>query len=365
MDDGPGGGRHGRGMTIDRVTLTRRGALGAALAVAASVPLASRASAADAPPRLTLPPPTGPFPVGTTVRPLVRGDRVLMTSLWYPARDAGRYPRAPWLAPAVVRELLVSAGFPPDAVLGPLTAGRLGAPGRRGGERLPVVVYSHGAHDHRAGNTVVVQELASHGYLVVTVDHTGDAFTQLPDGRVLTPDPEVPMYPDDFAADIRFVLDHLGELTAGRHDPHRIGLFGWSKGATAITHVMFAERRVRAGLSLDGPMEPEVPDVLDRPLMLMTAEFTRAAYPSVATLWSHLHGWRRNVQVTGAEHSSYTDYQVLLPQMGQPVGILDPARAVRIQQAYPLAFFDRHLRGRPARLLDGPSPAFPEVAFIP
>ncbi|MCW3814162.1 hypothetical protein ONA91_06795 [Micromonospora sp. DR5-3] len=47
------------------------------------------------------------------------------------------------------------------------------------------------------------------------------------------------------------------------------------------------------------------------------------------------------------------------------VGTLDPARAVRIQQAYPLAFFDLHLRHRRQRLLNGPNPAFPEVRFVP
>jgi hypothetical protein len=47
------------------------------------------------------------------------------------------------------------------------------------------------------------------------------------------------------------------------------------------------------------------------------------------------------------------------------IGTLDPGRAVRIQQAYPLAFFDLHLRHRRARLLEGPSPAFPEVRFVP
>jgi hypothetical protein len=46
------------------------------------------------------------------------------------------------------------------------------------------------------------------------------------------------------------------------------------------------------------------------------------------------------------------------------IGTLDPARAARIQQAYPLAFFDLHLRRR-GQLLDGPSAAFPEVTFIP
>jgi hypothetical protein len=47
------------------------------------------------------------------------------------------------------------------------------------------------------------------------------------------------------------------------------------------------------------------------------------------------------------------------------IGTLDPALAVRIQQAYPLAFFDQHLRGRREHLLDSPNPAFPEVKFIP
>jgi hypothetical protein len=103
--------------------------------------------------------------------------------------------------------------------------------------------------------------------------------------------------------------------------------------------------------------------------------FTRAAEPSVAQFWSHLRGWRLTVRAAGAVHSSYTDYQILMPQVAHAVGMsdadlrgfigtLDPARAVRVQQAYPLAFFDLHLKRR-GHLLDGPSPAFPEVAFLP
>jgi len=38
---------------------------------------------------------------------------------------------------------------------------------------------------------------------------------------------------------------------------------------------------------------------------------------------------------------------------------------VGIQQAYPLSFFDLHLRDRRQRLLEGPSPAFPEVRYLP
>src|SRR5262249_7361276 len=158
--------------------------------------IALPAPAAAAPARLRLPAPTGPFPVGTQALHLRDGDRELMGAVWYPARDVAGCPRADWLAPAVLRELLVPADFAPDAALTPVTSGHLGA--RPLGSRGPLILYSHGAHDHRASNTIVVQELASHGYVVVTVDHTGDAFSQLPDGRVIVPDPELPMGPDEF-----------------------------------------------------------------------------------------------------------------------------------------------------------------------
>ena len=110
--------------------------------------------------------------------------------------------------------------------------------------------------------------------------------------------------------------------------------------------------------------------------MLMTAENSRAAEPSVEDVWQHyLTGWKLNVQARGAVHASYGDAQVLFPQLAKItgmsdedlagwIGTLDPARAIRIQQAYPLAFFDQHLRGRRQRLLEGPSRAFPEVLFL-
>ncbi len=71
----------------------------------------------------------------------------------------------------------------------------------------------------------------------------------------------------------------------------------------------------------------------------------------------------------------YGDTQWLMPQLARIAGMgedwlhdwigdFNPARAVRIQQAYPLAFFDLHLRGQRQRLLEGPSAAFREVEFV-
>ncbi|GAA1500912.1 alpha/beta hydrolase [Kitasatospora kazusensis] len=395
--------------------------LGTALAVGAAAPLgltqaawaapaatpaaapATPATAPGGPARLTLPEPTGPHPVGTVALHLLDASRPdpvagpgryreLMASVWYPARDVAGHPVAPWMADGAMRAFLTDTGFAIDPALAPLTSGHVGAPVHCAGHLLPVVVYSHGAHSQRADHTVMVQELASHGYVVVTVDHTYDAFTEFPDGRVLTPDRNQPMGPAAFAADIRFLLDCVEDLAAGRNpdtdrralpagllhalDPHRIGMFGWSKGGTATALTMLADQRVRAGLSLDGPMQPTITTDLDRPFMMMTAVFNRADQPDVAEFWPHLRGWRLNIRAEGAVHSSYGDNQVLIPQaakilgmteqqLQEWIGTLDPAHAVRIQQAYPLAFFDLHLRHRRGHLLDGPSPAFPEVNFLP
>jgi predicted dienelactone hydrolase len=257
-------------------------------------------------------------------------------------------------------------------------------------------VFSHGAHSHQGDHTVMVQELASHGYAVVTVAHQYDTYTQFPDGRIAVPldDRQAPTLPGDFAADLRFVLDCVEQLAAGRNpdaghrklptgllgslDARRMGVFGWSKGGTATACAMLTDERIRAGLSLDGPMQmkPPLAGDLDRPFMMMSAVFTRATSPEAAAFWSHLRGWRLDIQARGAAHVSYGDNEALFPQVAKlygwsrqqlqdMIGTLDPEQAVQIQQAYPLAFFDEHLRRRRGNLLDGPSSAFPAVTFLP
>ncbi|MGW5731403.1 MULTISPECIES: alpha/beta hydrolase family protein [Streptomyces] len=408
----------GKDMTGEGVTekgMTRRSLMGAALAAGAALPLAAVAGpawatpVADAPAarRLILPAPTGPHPVGTVPLRLVdrsRPDaiagpghfREVMATVWYPARDVRRYPVAPWMPTGAFRVFVADAGLSELASMGPLTAGRVGAPVRRTVRGLPVVVFSHGAHSHQGDHTIMVQELASHGYAVVTVAHQYDTYTEFPDGRIAVPldDDQAPTMPGDFAADLRFVVDCVERLAAGRNpdadrkelpagllgslDARRVGAFGWSKGGTATACAMLADERIRAGLSLDGPMQmnPPLAGDLDRPFMLMSAEFTRATDPAVAAFWSLLRGWRLNLRAQGAAHVSYGDNEALFPQVAKVlgwsdsqlqdvIGTLDPDQAVRIQQAYPLAFFNQHLRHRREHLLDGPSPAFPAVTFLP
>lgn len=393
-----------------RAQPTRRTLLGATIAAGIAVPfgLATRAAAATnapaAPARLIIPPPTGPHRVGTVDLHLVDASRPdplnpgrpypLMAGIWYPARDADRYPIAPWMTAGTFQAWLADVGFDPASLPVPSTCGHLGAPVARGRRPRPVILFSHGAHDHRSDTTTTVQELVSHGYIVVTVDHTYDAFTQFPGGPVLSPvhDPvHIPMSPSDFAADAPFLLDRLQDIAAGRNpdverrplpdglpaalDLDRVGMFGWSKGGTATALATLADARIRAGLAFDGLMEPTITTDLDKPFMMMSAVFTRDADPDAQEFWTHLKGWRRYLQLQGAEHISFSDTEGLILPVARILGLdqatvqglvgtMDPGEGVRIQQAYPKAFFDLHLRNRPSRLLDGPSAEFPSVQFV-
>jgi predicted dienelactone hydrolase len=324
-----------------------------------------------------------------------------MVSVWYPAQRANARPPAPWLPPAAWARFEQDNRVPPGVLAVPLTHGRLDAPieRRRGGR--PVVLYSPGLGGTRDSGTVLVEELVSQGYVVVTIDHTHDSSpVEFPDGRVEVS--ALPPFSPEVAAqavavrvtDTRFVLDTLAVLNGGSNpdaehrplpeglcgalDLSTVGMFGHSLGGATAAGVMFEDRRVKAGVNLDGTLfGPVVAAGLDRPFMLVGAQdHGRGNDPSWAQFWANLRGWRLNLRLAGSAHNSFTDFQALLPQIAgvlnfppevvqQLIGTIDPQRSIINQRAYVTAFFDLHLRHRDGRLLRQPSPRFPEMQFVP
>jgi hypothetical protein len=267
-----------------------------------------------------------------------------------------------------------------------------------------VVLYSPGSADPRAWGTVLVEELASRGYVVVSVDHTYESpAVQFPDGSVRGNEPAltelaqavrddtVPAWLEKILqtriADTRFVLDRLATLPGGLShvvDPHRVGMFGQSAGGIAAAQGMFEDQRIKAGIDLDGTLEynrepngtnlmPVALHGLDRPFLLMGRQGSdHVTEPSWRAFWAHSRGWHRDLTLRNSKHQTYTDLTAIMPQTGLPadiverhVGTVDPVRAVVAQRAYITSFFDRWLRSRDDHLMDGPSPCYPEVTFVP
>ncbi|GAB2811241.1 lipase [Actinoallomurus bryophytorum] len=367
--------------------------------------------------RLVLPAPSGPYAVGTVALRLVdhsRPDpwvpaqpyRELMVSAFYPASDAGAYPVAPQMSPAAAKHFDESLGTPVHEGWGippgkvpwgaTLTHSHANAPVQAG--RHPVVLYSPGLGDPRTLGTTLAEDLASRGYVVVTIDHTYDASeVEFPGGRV---EPfKVPVDGDILStlkklvsvrvADTRFVLDRLPTLPNGLGaalDPGKIGMFGQSAGGFTALQTMHDDPRVAAAADLDGTLgfdqddggpglSPLAEDGLRRPFLLMGSQASdHHTVRSWEALWSNSDGPKLDLHLRGSKHHSYTDMESLVPQLSkiglpseaayEDIGWIDPARAVATERAYLAAFFDRHLRGRDDGLLDGPSPRYPEVSFV-
>ena len=128
---------------------------------------------------LHVPPPTGPFHVGTYSIALTdpaRRDpqdakhaRSLVIQLWYPTPDQGR--RAPYMSPAVAKFLAKSAGVRPELLEGVKLDATLDAAPLQRKAGWPVVLFSPGYGVERELYTGLTADLASHGYVVVALDH--------------------------------------------------------------------------------------------------------------------------------------------------------------------------------------------------
>lgn len=330
---------------------------------------------------LRLPEPAGPYAVGRETLALTdrertdpwvpeAGPRRLIVTLFYPAvRHTGR--PASYLDIDEARALAEFAEFgeqlPAETLAATRTWARTGARPLNG--RRPLVLLSPGFTVPRHTLTGLAEDLASRGYLVAAVDHAFESVAAKFPGGVLPcaacdlPG-EIGIAPIavNRAADLSFVLDEL----RARRPIGTVAVAGHSMGGDAAATTLRADRRVRAGLNLDGPVLPTEP--LDRPFLMLggAEDHTPGGTfdPSWDAVWPKLTGWKRWVTVSGADHYSFTDLDLLVQQAGIDLPWeLDPARGLRITRTYAAAFLDRHLRGLPRPLLDGPAAQFPEITF--
>jgi platelet-activating factor acetylhydrolase isoform II len=427
-----------------RLAVPVAAAIALAVFFSAWLPVSGRsARAADAPlGRLRLPPPDGRFAVGTVSLHLIDRSRKnpwpatppyreLMVSVWYPARDAGRYPLAPQMLPGAAAHYGSQDGYgwqgyrvPPGTIdwSATMTSGHVDAPVASAGNshRFPVVLYSPPLEEPRTWETTLVQDLASRGYIVVTMDPTYEASeVEFPGGRVIAS--EVPQWftqaqqdhdvPALMAkilnvrvADTQFVLGQLTALAAGREpdagrqrlprglpgamDLRRVGMLGVSAGGITTAEAMYSDSRIKAGIDLDGNVDsPLLPagdflspvwrNGLDQPFMFMGDPKTdHNSVPSWHSFWTHTRGWHLDLTLDGASgENSYKDAVPLIPQIARElhlprsfvtgdIGSIVPAQAIAAEEAYVSAFFDRWLRGHDTGLLDGPSPRYPDITFV-
>lgn len=358
-----------------------------------------------------LPPaPTGPYAVGTLTfdwvdparaevySPVPGARRRIMVQAWYPAeaRPAGRP------APYFERPEIAGRAFSRRAPAFIFRYFALGsthaypdAPIARAPAAFPLLVFSHGWSGYRSQNNFQVEELASHGYVVLSADHTyGAMATIFSDGTVIykkpdalpakAPEPEYDraarLLGQSWVGDVRFVLDQAariqaGEISApftGRLDLDQVGVLGHSTGGGAAVETCWLDPRCKAGLAMDAwliPYDRQIPHQgLRQPFLYMQSEnwtIPRNA-PLAAALYEAMQGCAYRLTITGARHPDFSELPLLTPGLSL-VGLrgkINPRLQMKIVNDYTLAFFDHFLKSQPVPpLLKQATSPYPQVKF--
>nr|MBA3540694.1 hypothetical protein [Deltaproteobacteria bacterium] len=232
---------------------------------------------------------------------------------------------------------------------------------------FPVVAFSHCHNCSRLSNAATAERLASHGFVVLAVDHDGNTLWEHlagePDANLDTAFLEVR------AGDIRFALDQLPSLPiAGSLDLESIGMFGHSFGAVTTGRVAQLDPRIRAAAALAAPMEnPLIAGVqlsaLTQPLLFLVAQednsITELGNIFIRNNFRDAPGTAWKIEVADAGHWSVSDFAGLVdlfaPGCGDdtrqtddlPFTYLDPEIGRAITAAYVTAFFRATLEDDP------------------
>ncbi|KAF2178021.1 PAF acetylhydrolase family protein [Zopfia rhizophila CBS 207.26] len=256
---------------------------------------------------------------------------------------------------------------------------------------LPLVLFSGALGTSRLLYNSMLQSVAAAGYLVISIDHPYDAdIVEFPNGTIITgaeisSDAEVKLALTTRTEDIAFLHRQIAnasitdKLFPGHLHGHRVpktAIVGHSLGGAAAAATMLQVPSIRGGLNLDGTMfGPVLTAGLDRPFMLMGHENkTQETDPSWKAIWPQLRGWKKEFEVRGTAHYSFSDLPLitsvldlqnkLQPEIEQVLGTVEGRRMMKLTVTYVTAFLDMVLKSGSEVMLIGGNGEFPEVAEV-
>ncbi len=238
--------------------------------------------------------------------------------------------------------------------------------------QYPVVIISHGWQGFRELHTDFAEELASHGFIAVSIDHTyGSQAVTFQDGITAFLKPSaLPSESDTgrfgsassllvrtYGEDVGSVLDDLerknqeDSILSGKMDLMNIGLMGHSTGGGGSVYIAIKDERIRALFGLDAWVAPVEGNLLREGLKIPSL-FLRSEQWSRGPNNYSLDTLMRNsedsklVQMMRTTHIDFTMaymYSPLTRYIGF-TGNKDRRMSSEIQREAVRAFFDRHLR---------------------
>jgi dienelactone hydrolase len=326
-----------------------------------------------------LPLPTGPFPVGTVLYDWTDDSREeqwsgapdkrreLVVQVWYPADPIRGHQAEPYVPDFDRLQKSLNQYWP--GMPNFKTRAVLGVSLSLAQERYPVLIFSHGMNSARFLYTALLEELASHGYIVAAIDHTywgpGVAFSS---GRIVPyedgMDARDKLTADEYdqmmwagvsvmVADEVFVENRIAQLDSdpavsnllrNRLDLSRVGVVGHSMGGQAATRACLEYAVFKACACLDGLNQFFYlrPEPSRKPFLLLINSTWGTSIISQSLAQRYLAAWAAPevFVIRGTKHNSFDDVPLLDPE-ARAKAPSDPIKAHAVIAAIVLEFFDR------------------------
>lgn len=339
--------------------------------------------------------------------------RRIIADVWYPAENSG-HTTVPYLDTIAINRAFGSKGL--QSIFGSagaalIRSGSVNTHAHKDADfdkhlgKAPVIFFSHGMGMIPQAYTTQIEDLASHGYIVVALSHPYDAWlVSFTDGEDIPFETEQRSKAGSteeqhiayenkriewWAEDIRFALDQLTLLNkmqdvhipfSGYLDLTRVGAMGHSSGGRAAARACQIDPRVKSCADQDGVamMQPfyigadgvgmkqpfllfervrEVPpDEADAASLGMSLEdlnelVTRLRHSKKAALAATGESYHVLLHFDSSTHMSFSDLPLL--QAKNDIEAAMARRLLEVTCRYTREFFDKTLKKIAAPLYDG------------
>ncbi|MFC1476494.1 T9SS type A sorting domain-containing protein [Fibrobacterota bacterium] len=328
--------------------------------------------------QVNLPELTGEYGVGVTQLPLIDSSRLetftdtipddyreVMVQIWYPT-DKGAYGDTIEYHDSITETFYVEQDSFPAGFFNQIKTHALkNHPVVTGNDRFPAILFSPGLGCIYNHYQAFIEDVVSHGYIVVGMNHPYFAFiTSFPDGHSMKygfdtlDNPAEKFY--TVVDDAVFVKNELVKINAAgsphllseRMDLENMGMYGHSFGGCAAIEMGIKLSEVKAAMNIDGTMfGTGHQNDINIPVYIILNELHTTDL-TIDTTWSNLTGDGYKTKINGTKHLNFMDYtlyskNVLPGRYLEQIGTIDSTRLITFTLKSIIAFFDSYLKGAP------------------
>ncbi len=287
-----------------------------------------------------------------------KGDmRSIAVQVWYPAEKDSSAQRAPYAAGNANYDMVKTHSF-------------LYAPFAKNISEAPLILIIPGRGMERFAYTSIIEEMASHGFVVASIDMPELGYMILPDGKEIktakrfAPPPGLMAGPyenvDAFyeeavklgIQDIEFALKKIAALNTndpsgrftGKINMEEIGVFGHSLGGRIAGELAAGNNKIAAFAAMEGipPRDVRFEGKINIPSMMLCSTGTwYYAEKNYKDFIDNRKAAVHMLELVDFGHNSLTDGPILFPRSYKYA--IDPFRALEIARKLLLDFFNQEL----------------------